>query len=73
MIFPVRKQGEESSDVYGGTKPFSEPESRVVKLIAETVHPRAYVNLHSGEWAMYVPWDSKAEMAPDLPVRSRSF
>jgi hypothetical protein len=58
--------------VYGGKKPFSEAESRVVKLIAETVRPRAYVNLHSGEWAMYVPWDSKQELAPDLPV-CRSF
>eukprot|EP00884_Botryococcus_braunii_P007354 jgi/Botrbrau1/1661/Bobra.116_2s0005.1 len=62
------QQVDEASDVYGGKKPFSEAESRVVKLIAETVRPRAYVNLHSGEWAMYVPWDSKRELAPDLPA-----
>jgi hypothetical protein len=60
---------EASSDEYGGQKPFSEAESRVIKLISETARPQAYVNLHSGEWAMYIPWDSKKELAPNLPVR----
>jgi len=61
-------QGEEGSDEYGGPKPFSEPESRIVKLIAEANRPQAFVNLHSGEYAMYVPWDSKKGLAPDLPA-----
>lgn len=61
-------QGEEGSDEYGGPKPFSEPETRIVKLIAETTRPQAFVNLHSGEYAVYVPWDSKKGLAPDLPA-----
>ncbi len=61
-------QAEEGSEEYGGPKPFSEPESRIVKLIAESVRPQAFVNLHSGEYAIYVPWDSKRSMAPDLPA-----
>lgn len=55
---------------FGGSKPFSEPESRIVRLVAENTQPQAYVNLHSGEWAMYVPWDSQKETAPGLPVSS---
>lgn len=31
------------------------------------------MNLHSGEYAMYVPWDSKRELATDLPVRFTSL
>lgn len=28
-----------------------------------------YVNVHSGEWALYTPWDSKEAYGPGLPVR----
>ena len=27
-----------------------------------------YVNVHSGEWALYTPWDSKEAYGPGLPV-----
>ena len=53
---------------YGGPHPFSEPESRIVKLIAESAPVRASVNIHSGEYALYVPWDSRPDYGPDLPV-----
>ena len=29
---------------------------------------QAFVNLHSGEYAVYVPWDSKKSLAPNLPA-----
>ena len=29
---------------------------------------KAFVNLHSGEYAVYVPWDSKKSLAPKLPA-----
>jgi hypothetical protein len=29
-----------------------------------------YVAVHSGEWALYTPWDSKPAYGPGLPVRS---
>ena len=29
---------------------------------------QAFVNLHSGEYAVYVPWDSKSSLAPNLPA-----
>lgn len=53
---------------YGGEKPFSEPESRIVRLVAEAAQARSSVNLHAGEWALYIPWDSQKSAAPGLPV-----
>jgi hypothetical protein len=46
-------------DEYGGVRPFSEPTSRALRALATALRPTAYVNVHSGEWAMYVPWDHK--------------
>eukprot|EP00775_Hariotina_reticulata_P009641 gene9641-9801_t len=55
---------------YGGPGPFSEPQSRLVKQLIDksTGHLLGYVNVHSGEWAMYTPWDSKPAYAPNLPA-----
>lgn len=30
-----------------------------------------YVNVHSGEWALYTPWDSKEAYGPGLPVSTK--
>lgn len=54
--------------MYGGPSPFSEPHSRALRDLAARHPPRAFVNVHSGEWAAYTPWDSKPAAAPDLPV-----
>ena len=37
----------------------------MVRLVAETARPQAYVALHSGEYALYAPWDSEARTALD--------
>ena len=63
-------QATEGTEEYGGPAALSESETRILKLVAQTSRPQAYVNLHSGEWAMYLPWDSKPEAAPDVPVRA---
>ena len=62
------QQVHESSDEYGGPEAFSEPQTRIVREVVSEIHPQAFINLHSGEWAMYVPWDSKKEVAEKLPV-----
>ena len=62
------RQAEAGSEEYGGARPFSEPEARVVRLVAETARPQAYVALHSGEYALYVPWDSEARPARGRPT-----
>lgn len=46
-------------DEYGGGVPFSEPQSRALRRLATEEPPTAYANVHSGEWALYVPWDHK--------------
>jgi hypothetical protein len=60
-----------TSEQYGGPAPLSEPQTRLLKGVADASPLAAYVNVHSGEWAVYTPWDSKPAYAPDLPV-SRS-
>lgn len=67
LKLPLSMQSAEGSDEYGGSKPFSEPETRIVNNVLAS-QPQAFVNLHSGEWAMYMPWDSKPEAAENLPV-----
>jgi len=54
-----RKGGHTGGDEYGGTAPFSEPQSAALRDLAVRLQPAAYANVHSGEWAMYVPWDHK--------------
>jgi hypothetical protein len=56
-----------SDDSYGGSLPLTERQSRLVKQLAEKERPRCYINVHSGEWAAYSPWDSKRSKPPDLP------
>ncbi|KAK9805763.1 hypothetical protein WJX73_006850 [Symbiochloris irregularis] len=62
------KQTAKAHEEYGGETPFSEPESRIVRLVAEGAQARASVNLHAGEWALYIPWDSQKSVAPGLPA-----
>ncbi|KXZ54924.1 hypothetical protein GPECTOR_4g996 [Gonium pectorale] len=62
------------SEMYGGPHPFSEPQSRLIaRLALDSVSaghgvPKTYVNVHSGEWAVYSPWDSKAAVGPGMPA-----
>ncbi|GLI67422.1 hypothetical protein VaNZ11_011618 [Volvox africanus] len=57
------------SEMYGGPHPFSEAQSRLIARIALDGGrvPKAYINVHSGEWAVYSGWDSKAAVGPGLP------
>ena len=44
---------------YPGKAPFSEPEARMLKSLVETFKPHAWVNVHSGMEAMFMPYDHK--------------
>ncbi|KAI8467492.1 MAG: hypothetical protein J3K34DRAFT_35836 [Monoraphidium minutum] len=61
------QKGEPANEQYGGPSPLSEPQSRLVKRLIDSAPLAGYVNVHSGEWALYTPWDSKAAYAPNLP------
>ncbi len=56
--------------MFGGAHPFSEPQSRMIARLALSggVPAKAYLNVHSGEWAAYSGWDSKGAVGPGLPV-----
>ena len=45
---------------YPGNKPFSEPEARMLRSLVEEFKPHAWVNVHSGMEAMFMPYDHKA-------------
>jgi hypothetical protein len=57
-----------TNEQYGGESPLSEPESRLLKHLIDQRKTLGYFNVHSGEWALYTPWDSKPAYAPNLPV-----
>jgi len=58
---------------YGGSSAFSEPESRILRDIGNSWAPHTYVQTHSGEWALYTPWDHKALWGSDLPADTRQL
>ena len=62
-----RAAAQRGAEEYGGVSPFSEPQSRALRDLATAARPVAYVNVHSGEWALYVPWDHKKALAVGLP------
>uniref|UniRef100_A0A7S0WFA8 Peptidase M14 domain-containing protein n=1 Tax=Chlamydomonas leiostraca TaxID=1034604 RepID=A0A7S0WFA8_9CHLO len=63
-----QKEPRTEDDTYGGPAPFSEPHARVLRDLAVKVRPKSFINVHSGEWAVYTPWDSRAATAAGLPA-----
>lgn len=47
---------------YPGKKPFSEPETAMMKALAEDFRPHLWLNVHSGMEAMFLPYDHKNEV-----------
>lgn len=39
-----------------GSKPFSEPETRIVKRLVSEYRPQTFLTIHSGTRGMYMPW-----------------
>ena len=52
-----------TSEEYEGPHPLSEPESQLVSSILLSGVQR-YINIHSGEFSMYMPYDSNASPPP---------
>jgi hypothetical protein len=51
--------------------PFSEPQTRFLREQAERWKPLLYVNVHSGESAVYTPWDGQPALAAGQPVSGK--
>jgi len=46
----------EGADTNGGPKPWSEPETRILKDVVSAYKPTGFVTVHSGTRGMYMPW-----------------
>ena len=57
----VRHHYAKFSEEYEGKHPFSEPETRLIRSILQGANQ--YINVHSGEFSLYMPWDS-VDMRP---------
>jgi len=44
------------ADSFPGPKPFSEPETRLLKQVVQDYNPTTYLTIHSGTLGMYMPW-----------------
>eukprot|EP00927_Polykrikos_kofoidii_P083813 TRINITY_DN866_c0_g1_i10.p1 TRINITY_DN866_c0_g1~~TRINITY_DN866_c0_g1_i10.p1 ORF type:complete len:458 (-),score=50.38 TRINITY_DN866_c0_g1_i10:128-1447(-) len=57
-------EGNVWDETFPGQAPFSEPETRILKAVAEKFRPTAFVSVHSGTLGMYTPW----AWSPDQPA-----
>lgn len=51
---------------FPGDRPFSEPEAEMLRALAASFRPHAWVNVHSGMEALFMPYDHRAEV-PEGP------
>lgn len=69
-----RAGGDRNAEEYGGPAPMSEPQSRALRdLVRGLRNVLGYVQVHSGEWAMYVPWDHTKAEALGLPADTHAL
>ncbi|CAM6103817.1 unnamed protein product [Calypogeia fissa] len=53
------------SEEYPGIAPFSEPETKILRNLAESFKPHVWVNVHSGMEALFMPYDHKTIIPVD--------
>lgn len=51
------------SEEYQGEKPLSEKETKLVSSLIQ--QSKRYINVHSGEYSLYMPWDSILDRPPN--------
>ena len=52
------------SEQYEGMTSLSEPETKFIAALLRN-HTRMFINIHSGEYALYTPWDASFHLPPD--------
>jgi hypothetical protein len=50
------------NEEFPGAAPFSEPEAALLRALGQEFHPHAWINVHSGMDAMFLPYDHKASV-----------
>ena len=61
-----------ANEEYGGAEAFSEPEARIIKKLVEELNIHAWVNVHSGMAAMFLPIDYQAQVPEDVGMLHNS-
>jgi len=56
---------------WGGKAPFSEPETQILRSIADEYKPTIFLTVHSGTLGMYMPYAYSAELVADEKDRER--
>ncbi|XP_063884268.1 zinc carboxypeptidase-like isoform X2 [Scylla paramamosain] len=74
--FGVGASSNPCSEVYKGTKPFSEPETEALSAEMQRVNSvddlRLMISLHSYGQVLLYPWGSSNEIAPETPLMKRA-
>jgi predicted deacylase len=60
-----------SSEEYEGKHPLSEPETKYISRILKGANK--YINVHSGEYSLYMPWDSILSRPPHYELMKRTL
>lgn len=58
-------EGGMSGDTFPGERPFSEPETQILKGLLESFKPTNFLTVHSGTRGMYMPWAYDMEHLAD--------
>jgi len=59
------------SEEYPGEAPLSEPEAALTLSLVRGFHPAAFINVHSGMFAMFAPYDHRLTVPDDDNARAQ--
>lgn len=59
------KRGQQFESFSSGTKPFSEPETRIVARLLNQTSPDVFVDVHSGTRGLFMPYDWTTDEIPN--------
>jgi len=54
-----------NAEDYRGDHPFSEKESQLVKKLVDEGKPDMFIDVHTGDLSMLIPWNDREEAPPD--------
>ena len=66
----VKEPDYDPNEEYPGKNPFSEPEVKILKKLVEGFKPDAFINVHSGMEALFVPFDHRNTIADGIDVNA---
>ncbi len=65
---PQDENSYDAADTNPGTAPFSEPETRALKTLVDTLRPDVFITVHSGTLGMYTPYAYSRDLPNNDPT-----